>query len=221
MSYILAYPGIVLRLLLEHVTIVGSAALLATLVALPLSLLAVRHPRFGVALLGVLGALYTVPSIALIILLIPVFGLNARAVIAALVLYMQVILVRNFVAGLRGVDTAILEAARAMGMSVWQVWRRVHIPLALPVMLAGERIALVTALAIAAIGAKFGAGGLGQLLFEGISQSGRTDKIWAGALSVAALAWAANAGLRALERLVSYTTIKEGKECYGRLVDIP
>jgi osmoprotectant transport system permease protein len=130
---------------------------------------------------------YTIPSIALLILLLPIFGLNQKSVIAALVIYTQIILVRNMVTGLKGVPEPTLEAATGVGMNSWQRWARVRIPLALPVILAGMRIAAVVAISIATIGAKFGAGGLGTLLFDGIAQQ-RYDKIWAGAITVAALA---------------------------------
>jgi osmoprotectant transport system permease protein len=149
--------------------------------------------------MGVLGVFYTIPSIALIILLIPLFGLNATSVIVALIIYTQVILVRNFTIGLHAVDDVVLEAAHGMGMSVFQVWWRVQLPLALPVMLAGVRIAAVVSVAVATVGARFGAGGLGTILFEGVTQTGRYDKIWAGAISVSALALVINWGLARLE----------------------
>jgi osmoprotectant transport system permease protein len=149
--------------------------------------------------MGVLGVFYTIPSIALIILLIPLFGLNATSVIVALIIYTQVILVRNFTAGLRAVDEIVLEAARGMGMSVGQIWWRVQLPLALPVMLAGVRIAAVVSVAVATVGARFGAGGLGTILFEGVTQTGRYDKIWAGAITVSLLALALNWGVARLE----------------------
>lgn len=199
MSYLFSNPEVVLRLLGQHLWMTGTALLISVALALPLSVLAYRHPRVHTAIMGVLGIFYTIPSIAFIILLVPILGLNARAVIVALVVYTQVILVRNFVAGLQGVPAPILEAARGMGMSAWQMWTRVQLPLALPVMLAGVRIAVVVAVAIGTVGAKFGAGGLGKLLFDGISQPGRYDKIWAGALTVAALALTLNWGLQALE----------------------
>jgi osmoprotectant transport system permease protein len=199
MSYLLNNPEVVLRLLWQHLWVSGSALAVSALLALPVGLLIAPRKRLAAAVLGIFGLLYTIPSLALIILLIPIFGLNARSVIVALVLYSQVILVRNLVAALQGVDPVMLEAARGMGMSPWQRWVRVQLPLALPVMLAGLRIAAVVTVAIATIGAKFGAGGLGTLLFDGIAQ-GRYDKIWAGAIAVAALALALNWGLIALER---------------------
>ncbi len=205
MDYILKNPAAVFELLLQHLFVTGTAMLIAIAISLPLSVLILRSPRLTAFVLGVFGIFYTIPSIALIILLIPLTGLNAWSVILALILYVQVILVRNNVAGLNGIDPAILEAARGMGMNGWQMWWRVQLPLALPVMFAGIRIAAIVAIAIATVGAKFNAGGLGRLLFDGIAQTGRYDKIWAGALAVAALALAINFALVQIERRLSYT----------------
>lgn len=206
MSYIFRYPEVVLRLLGQHLSMTVTALLISILIALPLTLLILRYKNLAPLVLGVLGVLYTIPSIALVILLVPVFGLNATSIIVALVVYTQAILVRNFVTGFEGINPALLEAARGMGMSSFQIWWRVQLPLALPVMLAGIRIALVVSVAIAALGAKFGAGGLGKLLFEGVTQAGRYDKIWAGALSVSLLALVLNWGLMALEKVFSLET---------------
>ena len=199
MSYLVENPGIVLGLLFEHLAIVASALAIAVALALAISLFIVSHRQLASIILGILGTLYTIPSIALIILLLPIFGLNATSVVIALVIYSQVILVRNMVAGLEAIDPAVLEAARGMGMNAWQQWWRIKLPLALPILLAGARIAAVVAIGIATIGAKFSAGGLGRLLFDGVAQ-GRYDKIVAGALAVSALALAVNLSLLALER---------------------
>lgn len=203
MIYILKNPAIVWKLLLQHLTMTGTTLILAILVAVPLVLLITRLKWLKVPVLGGLGLLYTVPSLALIILLIPFFGLNARSVIAAMVIYSQVILVRSLTVGLESIPAQVLEAARAMGMNGWQRWWRVQVPLVLPVFLAGVRLSAVVVIAIATIGAKFGAGGLGTLLFDGIAQTGRYDKIWAGAIVVSALALSINALLLWLERFTS------------------
>ena len=200
MDYLLQNPATVFELLLQHLFVVGVALGIAIVISLPLSLLILRSARWTTFVLSVFGIFYTIPSIALIILLIPLTGLNQWSVIIALILYVQVILVRNNVAALNGIDPAILEAARGMGMNRWQLWWRVQLPLALPVMLAGIRIAAIVAIAIATVGAKFNAGGLGRLLFDGIAQTGRYDKIWAGAIAVAALALAVNLAFVALEK---------------------
>jgi len=199
MSYLISNPGEVLTLLLQHLRMTGIALGVAIAISVPLALLVTRLRWLAVPVLGSLGVLYTIPSLALIIFLVPLFGLNATSVIVAMVLYTQVILVRNLTVGLAGINPAVLEAARGMGMSVAQRWWRVQVPLVLPVFLAGVRIAAIVAIAIATIGAKFNAGGLGKLLFDGI-QTNRYDKIVAGAIAVAVLALVINGLLLALER---------------------
>lgn len=198
MDYILHNPSFVWGLLLTHLYMSGVALGIAAIVALPVGRLIVHNARLSTAVLGVLGILYTIPSIALIILILPIFGLNSTSVIVALVIYAQIILIQNVIAGLKAIDPTVLEAARAMGMNGWQKWWRVELPLALPVILAGGRIAALAVIAIATIGAMFGAGGLGTLLFEGIAQA-RPDEILAGAISVSVLAFAANGLLRWIE----------------------
>ena len=199
MKYIVDNPDIVRGLLLRHLQITAIALAFALAIALPLGLLVNRYRWLAVPIVGTLGILYTIPSLALIILLIPAFGLGSKPVIIALIIYAQIILVRNILVGLQSVSPAMLEAARGMGMNGWQMWWRVQFPLALPIMLAGVRIAAVVVIGIAAIGAKFGAGGLGRLLFDGISGD-RSDKIWAGAIAVSGLAFAVNGLLLLLER---------------------
>ncbi len=198
MSYLLNNFPIVWKLLLQHLSMTVQALVLAVLIALPIALLVTRYRKLNVPLLGILGTLYTIPSLALIIFLLPFFGLNARSVIIALVIYAQVILVRNLTVGLQSIQPAILEAARGMGMNFWQRWWRVQVPLILPIFLAGLRIATVVTISIATIGAKFGAGGLGTLLFDGLTQS-RNDKVVAGAITVSLLALAMNGGFLGLE----------------------
>lgn len=210
MDYLFNNPAIVLELLLQHIFVTGVALLIAIAISIPVSLLVMRSPRMTSVVLGTFTVFYTIPSIALIILLIPLTGLNGWSVIIALILYVQVILVRNNVAGFNGIEPALVEAARGMGMNRWQLWWRVQLPLALPVILAGVRIAAIVAIGIATVGAKFNAGGLGRLLFDGIAQTGRYDKIWAGALAVAALALAVNLALVRLERHFNYTQKTQG-----------
>ncbi len=204
MRYLFSNWDVVLGLAWEHLALTVSALIVSVLIALPLGWALYRRPRLAGPVLGLLGVLYTIPSIALIIFLIPFFGLNPRAVIVALVVYSLVILVRNVLAGLQGVPGPVLEAARGMGMSASQVTLRVQFPLALPVILAGLRVAAVVVVAIATIGARFGSGGLGVLLFEGIAQAGRMDKIWIGSLGVALLALALDQGILGIERRFQY-----------------
>ena len=198
MTYILNNPDTVWELLLAHLQMTSLTLVIAVAIALPTALLITRYRQLSVPILGVLGILYTVPSLALIILLVPFFGLNQRSVIAAMVIYTQVILVRNLVVGLQSIKPAVIEAAKGMGMNAWQRWWQIQVPLIMPIFLAGLRLAAIVAVAIATIGAKFGAGGLGKLLFDGVSQN-RNDKILAGAIAVALLAFVINGALLALE----------------------
>lgn len=203
MNYLIHNLDYILKLTGQHLTMVLSALIIATLIAIPLSLLLLRSERLANAVLGILGVLYTVPSIVLLILLLPVFGLNQTSVIVALIIYTEIILVRNILAGLKGVPAITIEAATGIGMSNWQRWRKVQIPLALPVIIAGIRIAAIVSISIATVGAKFGAGGLGRLLFDGIAQN-RYDKILAGAFTVALLALIFNGLLLSAEKSVKW-----------------
>lgn len=205
MNYLLENPDLAWELLLRHLQMTGTGLLISVLVALPIGVLIHHYRWLYVPIMGVLGMFYTIPSLALIILLVPVFGLNATSVIVALTLYAQVILVRNVVAGLESIDRAIIEAAKGMGMSRWRIWWRVQVPLALPIFLAGLRIAAIVTIGIAAIGAKFGAGGLGTLLFQGIAQN-QDDKIWAGAITLGLLAFVVNGTIQGLEWLLNPDT---------------
>ncbi len=188
----------------QHIRISGIALLIALLIALPVGILLVRRPKLAGPVMSVLSILYTIPSLALLIMLIPLLGLGAKTAIATLVIYAQIILVRNIVVGLQSISPILIDAARGMGMSSWQRWWKVELPLALPIILAGVRIASVVIIGIAAIAATINAGGLGDLLFRGI-QLLRPAMIWAGAISVSGLALVVNFSLLGLERLLDPT----------------
>ncbi|MDR7537791.1 MAG: ABC transporter permease [Armatimonadota bacterium] len=198
MRYLIAHPTVVLGLVGQHLWLTAASLAVAAGIALPLGVLAARRPRFRGPLLGVLGVIYTIPSLALFVLLIPVMGLGFAPAVTALAAYAQVILVRNITVGLLGVDPAAVEAARGMGMTSWQRLWRVELPLALPVIVAGTRVAILTTIGIGTIAAFINAGGLGVLLFAGVAQS-HPDKITAGALGSSGLALAANWALRKVE----------------------
>lgn len=186
-NYLVTERTAIWQLLGQHVTISLLGLLIASLIALPLGLLVVRVRWLAGIVMALLSILYTVPSLAMLIMLIAVFGLSKTTVVVTLVIYAQVILVRNIVVGMQSIDRAVLEAARGLGMNAWQIWWRIELPLALPIMLAGLRIAAIMCIAISSIAAMIGVGGLGQLLFQGITFD-RADMIWAGTISIAALA---------------------------------
>jgi osmoprotectant transport system permease protein len=197
-TYLYEHPALVGNLTLQHLSLTFVSLGIAIAIALPLGVLASRQERAGTAILGVLGTIYTIPSLALLALLVPFFGLGYTTAVIALVAYAQMILVRNVVAGLRSVDPAQREAARGLGMTAAQAFFRVELPLALPVMLGGVRLALVSLIAIASIAAWINAGGLGTLLFAGIQQD-NPEKIVAGSIAAGALAICADLVLRAIE----------------------
>ncbi len=204
LGYLVNNGDVVWQRFVEHGQLTAISMLIALLLAVPLAIGITRVRRLEGPVLGVLNVLYTIPSIALLVLLVPIpfFGLGQTTAIVVLVIYAQVILVRNIVVGLNGVDRSVLEAARGMGMSDWQRLRRVELPLAMPVIVAGIRIATVTTIGIAIIAGLVGGGGLGRLLFEGIGRANVSGqgRIVAGALGAAGLAGLANGVLRVVER---------------------
>lgn len=183
----------------QHLLIAGTSLAIALLIALPLGVLASRVPASGLPIFAVLGTIYTIPSMALLGVLVLVEGLGFWTAVTALSAYAQMILVRNVAAGLSGVDRAAVEAARGMGMSEWQVLWKVERPLATPVIVAGIRVASVSIIGIASVAAWVGAGGLGTLIFAGIDQ-GNDAKAVIGALACVVLALAVDGALRWLER---------------------
>jgi osmoprotectant transport system permease protein len=199
MIYLVAHAQRVAGLLGQHLVLVGVALAIALVIAVPLGVFATRNARAGAAILAVTGAIYTIPSLALLALLVAAIGLGPLTAIVALVAYAQMILVRGVVAGLRGVDAALVEAARGLGLTARQTLLRVEFPAALAVILGGVRVATVSLIALATVAAWINAGGLGVLLFEGIGTD-NPDKIVAGALAAAALAIAADLLLRGAER---------------------
>jgi len=190
------------ELALQHISLAATAVLIALVFAVPLGVLAARSQRVSTPLLGVLGAIYTIPSLAFLALLIPSLGIGRRPAIVVLAAYAQIFLVRNIAIGLRGVDPATLEAAIGIGMTRWQQFAKVRWPLALPVIIAGLRTASVTTISLATVAAWIGAGGLGTLLFEGITRDD-PDRILAGAIAITALALIVDALLRFAESLTS------------------
>lgn len=190
----------VIALALEHIRIASLALLIALPLALVLGIIGVVWKPVRQPVLWLVGTLYTIPSLAMLAFLIPSQGLGLRPTLILLVVYAQVFLVRNIVTGLTGVDPAILEAARGVGMTPWQVLRRVWLPIALPVILAGIRITLTTIIGLAVLGGWVAAGGLGELLFSGISTN-NPAKVMAGIIAIVILALAADLSLRGVERL--------------------
>ncbi len=195
----------VAQLTLEHLVLVGLSILIAAGIGLPLGVLMTRKPGLSGPILTFANAVQTIPSLALFGFLIPlpfIGGIGARTAIVALVLYSLLPIIRNTFTGISGVDPAIREAGRGMGMTDLQLLWSVEIPLALSVIFAGLRVATVLCVGIATIAAAVGAGGLGMFIFRGVSMVD-SRLILAGAIPAAALALIADFGLGAIEKRFS------------------
>lgn len=164
-------------LTLQHVQVVLLSVAFATLIGVGLALATERAPRARRALLAVTGTLLTLPSFALFGLLIPILGLGLAPTVVALTMYAVFPILRNTVTGLEGVDPAVLDAARGMGMSSGTRLRSVRLPLAWPVILNGIRVATIMLVAIAAIGAAVRGPGLGELIFRGLARIGGANSL--------------------------------------------
>jgi osmoprotectant transport system permease protein len=188
----------VLKALGEHIFVSGSALLLAFAVSLPLGIWAARSQRVMTIALGISGVLYTIPTMALLALLIPIVGLGKTNAILAMVMFSLMILIRNVATGIREVPADVVDAARGMGMNAAQVLRRIELPLAAPVIVAGLRVAAVTVISITVVAAFVNAGGLGDIIFSGMS-SDHSAKIWVGALTACLLSVLVDVSLHAVE----------------------
>ena len=185
----------------QHIYLVFVSTALAVLLGVPLGLALTRRQRLAKPVIGFASVMQTVPSLALFGFLIPIpfLGIGDRTAIVALVLYALLPILRNTYTGVLSVDAAVIEAGRGMGMTDWQRLRFIEIPLALPMILAGVRIAVVVCVGLATIAAAIGAGGLGNFIFRGLSMVDYR-LILAGAVPAAVLAIAADALLGGLEK---------------------
>ncbi len=189
----------ILAATLGHLELVLAALAISLALALPLGLIVAGRPRLSAWLLGSASLLYSLPTLAVFALLVPVLGLGFAPALVALVTYALPVLLRAILAGMAGVPAAVREAATGMGLNGWQTRWRVELPLALPVLLGGLRVASVTVVSAATVAAYISAGGLGSLILTGLDQ-GHTEKILVGAFLVAALALVLDQALAAVQR---------------------
>jgi osmoprotectant transport system permease protein len=202
LQYILQNHTEVLELTAEHLWLVGASIALAVLIGIPLGIAITRWPVLSKPVLGGANIIQTIPSLALFGFLLPAPWIGARAdrlAILALTLYALLPLIRNTYTGIRGVDPAVVEAGRGMGMTDRQLLWQVQLPLALSVIIAGIRVATVLSIGVATIAAAIGAGGLGEYIFRGLAMV-NNQVILAGAIPAAGLAIFADASLGYLER---------------------
>jgi len=204
-QFILQNHTEVLEHMREHLWMVVASTFLAVIIGIPLGILISRKPGWDKPILGGANIIQTVPSLALFGFLLPLPWIGARSerlAILALTLYALLPLIRNTYAGINGVDRAVVEAGRGMGMTDRQLLWQVELPLALGVIIAGVRVAAVISVGLATIAAALGAGGLGEYIFRGLSMV-NNQLILAGAIQAAALALLVDVTLGWLERRLS------------------
>ena len=182
-AYASRYYDKLLSATLEHLEIVVITLLISLALAAVLTVACSYSKTLSRVLLNLFSMIYSIPSLALLALLIPVTGLGRKTAIVALVIYNHYLLLRNFLAGLDGVDRGVVEAATGMGMTHLQLLWKVQVPLANGALIAGLRIALVSTVGIATIAASINAGGLGSILFDGLRTMNVAKILWGSILS--------------------------------------
>ncbi|HLQ96063.1 MAG TPA: ABC transporter permease, partial [Pseudogracilibacillus sp.] len=172
----------------KHFLMSAYGVLFAAIIAIPVGIVIARRAKLSQWVISITNVIQTIPALALLAVLMLVLGLGENTVIASLFLYSLLPIVRNTYAGIRGVDEALLESGRGMGMTKFQLLRMVEFPLALSVIMAGIRTALVIAISIATIGAFIGGGGLGNIIIRGTNVADGSAIILAGAIPTALMA---------------------------------
>lgn len=201
-SFMLERQDQILELTTQHIYLTFVAVFFAVLVAVPLGITITRFEKTAGIVVGIANAVQALPSLALLGFLIPILGIGSKPSIVMIFLYSLLPIIKNTYTGLTNVDRAILEAGRGMGMTNWQLMKMVQLPLALPVIMAGIRISAVTAVGLTTIAALIGAGGLGQLIYRGISMV-NNRMIIAGAVPAMVLTLVIDFLLNILEKLVT------------------
>jgi len=201
-SFILERQDQILELTTQHLYLTFVAVFFAVLVAVPLGITITRFEKTAGIVIGIANTVQALPSLALLGFLIPILGIGSKPSIVMIFLYSLLPIIKNTYTGLANVDRAILEAGRGMGMTNWQLMKMVQLPLALPVIMAGIRISAVTAVGLTTIAALIGAGGLGQLIYRGISMV-NNRMIIAGAVPAMVLTLVIDFLLNILEKLVT------------------
>ncbi len=205
-EFVIANRDEVLRLTFQHLGLVAASTGLAMVIGVPAGIALAGNVRLRAPVLGLANVFQAIPSLALFGFLIPlpfIGGIGARTAIVALVVYALLPIVRNTYTGLAGIDPAVRDAARGLGMTDWQRLRMIEFPLAIPVILAGVRVATVIGVGIATIAAAIGAGGLGVFIFRGVAMVDNAV-ILAGAVPAALLALLLDGALHLLERRLDW-----------------
>lgn len=198
-EYIVKYHDKMLVLLLEHISLVVVSVFIALLIAIPLSLLVLKSRILSLSMVSIFSVIYSIPSLAMFALLIPIIGIGKKTAIFVLVLYNQYILLRNIIAAFDSIDSGVIEAGSGMGLGYTQLFFKIKLPLAMPILLGGIRISIVTTIGIATIASVISAGGLGVILFDGLRTNNITKILW-GTIMASLLAYMANQVISLLEK---------------------
>lgn len=209
-TFFLRGPEIV-NALVQHLYLSFLAVLFACLIAIPVGIWIVHRPRLSAVAMTIASVLQTIPSLALLGFLIPLAGIGAQNALVALTIYGLLPILQNTTTGLRDIDPALVEAGRGMGMTQGQLMRIVLLPLARPFILAGVRTATVLIIGLTTLVSLIGAGGLGDLIYRGISTLDN-NLILAGAIPAALLAIAFDFGLRGVERWLTPKGLRKRKQ---------
>lgn len=215
-QYIAENNSTILSKILQHVELSLVAVLFACLVGVPLGIVITRYKLLANIVIGMANVIQTIPSLALFAFMLPLFGIGSTNAIFALFLYALLPIIKNTYIGIKNVDPAISEAARGMGMTGTQILYKVQMPLSISVIMGGVRIATVTCIGVATIATLIGAGGLGDLIYQGIGAV-NYEMIFTGALAAAGLALLADYLLGLAERKLTSKglrpdTISDGKK---------
>ncbi|GCE48928.1 osmoprotectant transport system permease protein [Thermosporothrix hazakensis] len=201
-NYDLSDPGSIPNLLWQHAFLVGVSMLISLCIAIPVGIIVARRRKLYLPVITLADVLYTIPGIALLGILITITGLSFATAIIPLILYTQLVLIRNTAAAITSIDPLLIETAKAMGMNAGQLLFRVTLPLALPIIIAGVRVATVTTIGIAALASLVGEGGLGDLIFKNIT-SHDTEAVIAGAILLSLFAIVSDLILLGIQALLN------------------
>lgn len=177
-EYFMKYPNKIIDPLLEHLSITIEVLLYSLVLAMLITLLIMNHKILSSVVVGFFSGFYCIPSLAVFALCIPFLGLGRQTVIVVLVVYNQFYLIRSFLTGIQNVDASVCEAAIGCGMTKMQLFWKVQFPLSLPAMIAGIRVATLSTISIATIGASINGGGLGVILFDGMRTRNSVKILW-------------------------------------------
>jgi osmoprotectant transport system permease protein len=197
-NYNLSDPSSIPNLFLQTLTIVSITMLISIVIAIPIGLFIARYRSFYTPIITIADIWYTIPALALLGILVPITGLTLPTIIIPLILYAQLVLIRNTAAAVNSVDPLLLEVGQAMGMNRWQRLVRVTLPLALPIIIAGIRVALVTTIGISTLSTLVGTPSLGDLIFVGFYNLNNAQLL-AGAILISLLAIVSDLLLLALQ----------------------